>query len=178
MGEISFGWLAVWVPSPDWLCCILELCDVCQALRWSRRAWGEGSAGRAPTLYRINWHLPYNWAKSWKTSVRVTEWRSAVQRRTRFVLSTCPCPRPRLASPRLGLPCLAGPGIVSRWGEIFRLSRPALRPTQPPVKMGTRSFTEVKCGRGVLLTTHPLLVPLSWKSRSISLPTLWATPGL
>jgi len=27
MGGISFGWLAVWVPSPDWLCCILELCD-------------------------------------------------------------------------------------------------------------------------------------------------------
>jgi len=36
-------------------------------------------------------------------------------------------------------------------------------------KMGTGSFPGVKCGRGVLLTTHPLLVPL---------PTLWATPGL
>jgi len=33
-------------------------------------------------------------------------------------------------------------------------------------------------GRGVLLTTHPLLVPRSWKSRAIPLPTLWATPGL
>jgi hypothetical protein len=30
----------------------------------------------------------------------------------------------------------------------------------------------------VLLTTHPLLVPRSWKSRAIPLPTLWATPGL
>jgi len=38
MGGIKFGWLAVWVPSPDWLCRILELCDVFQALRWSRRA--------------------------------------------------------------------------------------------------------------------------------------------
>ena len=45
-------------------------------------------------------------------------------------------------------------------------------------KMGTGSFLRVKCGRGVLLTTHPLLVPLSWKSRSVPLPTLWATPGL
>jgi len=27
--------------------------------------------------------------------------------------------------------------------------------------MGTVSFPEVKCGRGVLLTTHPLLVPRS-----------------
>jgi len=31
---------------------------------------------------------------------------------------------------------------------------------------------------GVLLTTHPLLVPRSWKGRAIPLPTLWATPGL
>jgi hypothetical protein len=29
---------------------------------------------------------------------------------------------------------LDGPGIESRWGEIFRLSRPALGPSQPPVQ--------------------------------------------
>ena len=29
---------------------------------------------------------------------------------------------------------LDGPGIESRWGEIFRPSIPALGPTQPPVK--------------------------------------------
>ena len=44
--------------------------------------------------------------------------------------------------------------------------------------MGTGSFPGVKYGRGVLLTTHPLLVPRSWKSRAIPLPTLWATTGL
>jgi len=44
--------------------------------------------------------------------------------------------------------------------------------------MGTGCFPGVKCGRGVLLTTHPLLVPRSWKIRAIHLPTLWATPGL
>ena len=38
--------------------------------------------------------------------------------------------------------------------------------------MGTGSFPRVKYGRGVLLTTHPLLVPRSWKSRAIPLPTL------
>ena len=43
--------------------------------------------------------------------------------------------------------------------------------------MGTGSFPEVKYGWGVLLTTHPLLVPRSWKSRAIPLPTLWATTG-
>ena len=32
-------------------------------------------------------------------------------------------------------------------------------------KMGTGSFPEVKSGRGVLLITHPFLVPWSWKSR-------------
>ena len=29
---------------------------------------------------------------------------------------------------------LDGSGIESRWGEIFRQSRPALGPTQPPVQ--------------------------------------------
>jgi len=33
--------------------------------------------------------------------------------------------------------------------------------------MGTGSFPGVKYGRGVLLTTHPVLVPRSWKSRAI-----------
>ena len=75
---------------------------------------------------------------------------------------------------------LDGPGSNPGRDEIFRPSRPALGPTQPHVKckMGTGSFPGVKCGRGVLLTTHPLLVPRSWKSRAIPLPTLCATPGL
>jgi len=41
--------------------------------------------------------------------------------------------------------------------------------------MGTISFLGVKCSQGVLLTTHPLLVLRSWKSRAIPLTTLWAT---
>ena len=44
--------------------------------------------------------------------------------------------------------------------------------------MGAGSFPGVKCGRGVVLATHPFLVPRSWKSRAIPLPNLWATPGL
>ena len=43
--------------------------------------------------------------------------------------------------------------------------------------MGTGSFLGLKYCRGVLLITHPLLVPSSWKSRAIPLPTLWATTG-
>jgi len=44
--------------------------------------------------------------------------------------------------------------------------------------MSTGSFPGVKCGWGVLLTTHHLLVPRLCKSRAVPLPTLWATPGL
>jgi len=43
--------------------------------------------------------------------------------------------------------------------------------------MGTESFPGAKYGWDVMLTTHPLLVPRSWKSRVIPLPTLWATTG-
>jgi len=45
-----------------------------------------------------------------------------------------------------------------------RPSRPALRPTQPPVQWVRGSFLGVKYGRGVLLTTHTILVPWSWRS--------------
>jgi len=44
--------------------------------------------------------------------------------------------------------------------------------------MGTGSFPGVKCGRSVLLTTHPLLAPRSWKSRAIPLPPYGSQPGL
>ena len=69
-------------------------------------------------------------------------------------------------------------GIESRWGRDFPpvQTDPGAHPTS--CKMGTGSFPGVKCCWGVLLTTHPLLVPRSWKSRAIPLPTLWATPGL
>ena len=69
-------------------------------------------------------------------------------------------------------------GIESRWERGFPpvQTGPGAHPTS--CKMGTGSFSGIKCGRGVLLTTHPLLVSWSSKSRTIPLPTLWATPGL
>ena len=68
--------------------------------------------------------------------------------------------------------------IESRWRRDFPpvQTGPGAHPAS--CTMGTGSFPGVKCGRGVLLTTHPLLVPRSWKSRAKLLPTLWATPGL
>jgi len=69
-------------------------------------------------------------------------------------------------------------GIESRWGWDFPpvQTGPGAHPAS--CKMGTLSFPGVKCGRGTLLTTHPLLVLRSWKRRNIPLPTLWATPVL
>ena len=69
-------------------------------------------------------------------------------------------------------------GIESRWGRDFPPVQTGRGANPVSLKMGTGSFPGVKRGRGVLLTTHPLLVPLSRKSRAIPLPTLWATPGL
>jgi len=73
---------------------------------------------------------------------------------------------------------LDGPGSNPGGEEIFPPSRPALGPTQPPVQWVPGLSRGEKCGRGVLLTTHPLLVSRTWKSRDIPLPTLWATPGV
>ena len=73
---------------------------------------------------------------------------------------------------------LNGPGSNSGGDEIFRTSRPGPGAHPAPCTMGAGSFPGLKCGRGVLLTTHPLLVPRSWKSRAIPLPTLWGIPGL
>jgi len=70
-------------------------------------------------------------------------------------------------------------GIESRWWRNFPpvQTGPGAHPAS--CKMGTGPFPGVKCSRGVLLTTHSLLVPRSWKSTAIPLPTtLWATPGL
>jgi len=70
---------------------------------------------------------------------------------------------------------LDGLGIESRWRRDFpHLSRPALRPTQPPVQWVPGLSKGVNSGRGVMLTPHPLLVPWPWKSRAIPLLPLWA----
>ena len=71
-----------------------------------------------------------------------------------------------------------GSGIESRRGRDFPSVQTGPGAHPASCKMGTGSFLGVKCGRGVLLTTHPLLVQRSWKSRAILLPTFLATPWL
>ena len=67
---------------------------------------------------------------------------------------------------------LDGRGIESQWERYFPpvQTGPGAHPAS--CKMGTRSFPEVKCGRGVLLITLSLLLPRSWKCRVITLPIL------
>jgi len=67
---------------------------------------------------------------------------------------------------------LDGPGIESwRWRDFPPVQTgPGAHPAS--CTMGIESFPGVKCGRGVLLTTHLLLAPRSWKGRAIPLPPL------
>ena len=71
-----------------------------------------------------------------------------------------------------------GPEIESRWGRDFPPvhNGPGAHPAYCTI--GTGSFLGVKCGRGVLLNTYPLLVPRSWKSRAIPLPPSGSQPGV
>jgi hypothetical protein len=57
---------------------------------------------------------------------------------------------------------LDGPGIESRWGARFSAPVQTVPEAHPAsCKMGTVSSPGVRCGRGVTLTPHPLLVPRS-----------------
>jgi hypothetical protein len=57
--------------------------------------------------------------------------------------------------------------VGQRIFPLSSVSRPALRPTQPPVQLVPGVLSPgVKRGRGVMLTTHPHLVPRSRMSRS------------
>jgi hypothetical protein len=49
---------------------------------------------------------------------------------------------------------------------LISVSKPALRPTKPPVQWYRRSFPLGKARPGIMLTTHPHLVPKSRMSRS------------
>jgi len=52
-------------------------------------------------------------------------------------------------------------GIESRWGRDFPPVQTGAGAHPASCTMGTGSLPGIKCGRGVLLTTHPLLVPRS-----------------
>jgi hypothetical protein len=73
---------------------------------------------------------------------------------------------------------LEGPGIESRWGEIFRTYPDRLRGPPSLLYSGYRVFTGRKGGRGVMLTTHPLLVSRLRKSWAIPPLTPWVLLGL
>ena len=64
-------------------------------------------------------------------------------------------------------------GCTMALGSTHTLTEMGTRNIYPAsYNMGTGSFPGLKCGLGVLLTTHPLLTSRSWKCRTIPLPTL------
>jgi hypothetical protein len=73
---------------------------------------------------------------------------------------------------------LEGLETESRWGRKFLpvQNGPGAHPAS--CTMGNGSFPGVKCIQGLTLTTHPLLVPRTWKSRAIPLPPSGPQPGL
>ena len=71
---------------------------------------------------------------------------------------------------------LDGPRTESWWARFSAVQTgPGAHPAS--CTMGKVSFPGVKYGPDVLLTTHPLLVSWSRKSRVIPLPNLWAKTG-
>ena len=70
---------------------------------------------------------------------------------------------------------LGGPGMGARFSAPVQTG-PGAHPAS--CTMGTGSFPGVKSGRNVTLTPHPLLVPWSWKCRTIPLLSLWAVRHL
>jgi hypothetical protein len=73
---------------------------------------------------------------------------------------------------------LEGPGIESRWGEIFRTYPDRVRDPPSLLYDGYRVFPRGKGGRGVMMTTHPLLVPRLRNGWAIPPLTLWVLLGL
>ena len=74
---------------------------------------------------------------------------------------------------------LDGPGLKSLWEARFSAPVQTRCGTHPDsCTMGTEFFPGVKSGRGVTLTSHPLIVPWSKKSRTIPLFPLWAVRPL
>jgi hypothetical protein len=70
------------------------------------------------------------------------------------------------------------PGTEFRWGEIFRTYPNRLRGPPSLLYNGYRVFLGSKGGRGVMLTTQPLLVPRLRKSWALPPLTLWVLLGL
>ena len=71
---------------------------------------------------------------------------------------------------------LDGPGIEYRWRRDFLRIQTGPGTNPASCTMGTGSFPRVKCGRGVLLTTHPFYCRGLGRVELYLYP-LWATTG-
>jgi len=121
-----------------------------------------------PAFHRIagHRHLPCNWGKSRKTSARVTEWCSAVQRRTRFVLSTA------IAGNGLdwpAVPCspwLSCHATGSTHGQLRYLPSCHARGFPISANFESKSWSGPWCGRKT--AERPDLVPVTHQGASVA----------
>jgi hypothetical protein len=115
-------------------------------------------------------------SNSWEASIRHQKW-LACQRSTLVKQIFSDYFQKLWAGNSVGIATDYGLDGLGGWISVeARFSAPVqTAPGAHPAfcTMGTASFPGVKCGRSVLLTTNPLLVPRSWKSRAIPLPSLW-----
>jgi hypothetical protein len=143
----------------------------------------SSSRGTLPRLRSL--HLTQSYASDFCNVLSITERRlfSAFNRTHTLLHDSVPTTKVT----RYTVPHLTGrPGFDPRRKQrIFPLpsaSRPALGPTQPPIQWVPGALSPgVKPERGVMLTTHPLLVPRLRKSRSYtschSNEPLWSVTG-
>jgi hypothetical protein len=115
---------------------------------------------------KLDWHSCMT--KQWKKDLRFGTWNFW----SLYFAGSHAATTRKLALKKL---YLMGVQQVS-WGQEFAPVQTG--PGAHPVSctMGTRYFPGVKCGQGMLLTTHPLLSPRFWKCRAILLPSSGPQP--
>jgi len=162
------------------ICCIYENTATVPPVSMCATGWTRCAKGSVLSQVLITYVIRFTWIRSLTRAAIQTHFPSLLcailsdRRHGPTLWNYCPVQQRGWPGSVVGIATgygLDGPGIESRW-EGARFSAPVqTSPESHPASctMGTGSFPGIKSGRGVTLTTHPLLVPWSWKSRAIPL---------